>query len=359
MRPTEEDMREIHVKRGDIRDARIVERAPAALAEGAARLKIDLFGLSSNNITYAAMGDGQLGYWDFFPAADGYGRPPVWGFGTVTESRAPGVDVGARYYGYYPLGETLDVVPTRASARGFSDGAAHRAAKAPIYNQYIANGADPVYDAAFEAEQVLLRPVYGSGWWLADFVHQGKPKTVISSSASSKSALAMADHWKRLGVGAHIGLTSARNADYVRDSGLYDRVVTYDELAALKADGPATYVDFMGSAKIRNAAATALGDTLTRSVLFGATDWEATGGPPSAPVGPAPEFFFTPTHVMARVAEDPALGERSQRDMRAFFESSGRLITPRRVTGADAILDAWRTLARGETAPRDGIVCSF
>ena len=31
-------MREIHVKRGDIRDARIVERAEAQLAEGAARL---------------------------------------------------------------------------------------------------------------------------------------------------------------------------------------------------------------------------------------------------------------------------------------------------------------------------------
>lgn len=353
-------MRDIHVKRGDIREARLVERAPAALPEGAARLKIDLFGLSANNITYAAMGDGQLGYWDFFPAPEGWGRPPVWGFGTVTESNAPGVAVGARYYGYFPLADALDVVPTRVNERGFSDGAAHRAAKAPIYNQYTSNGADPAYDAKFEAEQVLLRPVYGSGWWLGDFVHQGKPKTVISSSASSKSALAMADHLKRLGVDEHVGLTSAGNADYVRESGLYDRVVTYDEIASLKAAAPATYVDFMGSAKIRNAAARALGPALTRSVLFGATDWETAGGAPQeTPVGPAPEFFFTPTYAMQRMQADPSLGEKSARDLRAFYESSRRLITPRRVTGAEAILDAWRTLASGRTPPRDGIVCAF
>jgi len=353
-------MREIHVKRGDIRDARIVERAEAQLAEGAARLKVDLFGLSSNNITYAAMGDGQLGYWDFFPAADGYGRPPVWGFGTVTESRAPGVTVGSRYYGYFPLGETLDVVPARASERGFVDGAAHRAAKAPIYNQYTANGADPAYDAAFEAEQVLLRPVYGSGWWLGDYVHQGAPKTVISSSASSKSALAMADLLKRLRGATHVGLTSAANAGFVRDSGLYDRVVTYDEIGSLSVDAPATYVDFMGSAEIRNATARALGPALTRSVLFGATAWEAAGaGAAVKNVGPTPEFFFTPTYVMERLKADPTLGEQSARDMRAFYESSRRMITPRRVMGADAILDAWRTLASGKTPPRDGLVCSF
>lgn len=353
-------MREIHVKRGDIRDARIVERAEAPLAEGAARLKIDLFGLSSNNITYAAMGDGQLGYWDFFPAPEGLGRPPVWGFGTVTESRAAGVAAGARYYGYFPLGEFLDVVPARANERGFSDGAAHRAAKAPIYNQYTANGADAAYDAKYEAEQVLLRPVYGSGWWLGDYVHQGSPKTVISSSASSKSALAMADLLKRRGGQTHIGLTSAANADYVRESGLYDRIVTYDELASLKADAPATYVDFMGSAQTRNAAARALGPVLTRSVLFGATDWQAAGAAAGREnIGPTPEFFFTPTYAMQRMQADPSLGEQSARDMRAFYESSRRLITPRRVTGAEAILDAWRTLASGKTPPRDGIVCSF
>ena len=45
-------------------------------------LSVECFGLSSNNITYAVMGD-AMSYWDFFEAEDGWGRVPVWGFATV------------------------------------------------------------------------------------------------------------------------------------------------------------------------------------------------------------------------------------------------------------------------------------
>jgi len=55
----------------------------------------------------------------------------------------------------------------------------------------------------------------------------------------------------------------------------------------------------------------------------------------------------------------PSLGKKSQRDLRAFYESSRRMITLRRVTGAEAILAARCTLAGGRTPPRDGITCSF
>lgn len=354
-------MQQIHARRGDIRTTKLVESDPPPLKDGDARLHIDLFGLTSNNITYAAMGDGQLGYWDFFPAPEGWGRPPVWGFGTVVQSKAPGVREGTRVYGYFPLGDTLDVTPTRATENGFVDGAVHRAPKAPIYNAYTSTAADPAYDAAYENEQVLLRPVYGAGWWLADFVHQGKPKSVISSSASSKSALAMADQLKRLGGATLIGLTSARNAAYVRDTGFYDRVLTYDDIGALNAEAPAAYVDFMGNGAIRAAVHRTLGKTLTRSVLFGATDWTAGGvtAPAETSPGPAPEFFFTPTHAMTRLKEDPSLAAASQRDLHAFYAASRAFVTPRHVTGAANILAAWKTLANGDTPPSDGMVCAF
>src|SRR5687768_1386255 len=114
-------MREVHISKQDIRDTRIAMIKQAPVGEGAARLKLDLFALTANNVTYAAMGTGMLGYWDFFPASDGFGKVPVWGFATVTESNAAGVEVGARYYGYYPLAETLDVTPAKAGPRGFSD----------------------------------------------------------------------------------------------------------------------------------------------------------------------------------------------------------------------------------------------
>jgi thiol-disulfide isomerase/thioredoxin len=98
----------------DIRDTPARGRRARALAAGDVRLKLDLFALTSNNVTYAAMGEGMLGYWDFFPAPEGFGKVPVWGFGTVIQSNAPEIAVGARFYGYYPLAETLDVTPRNA-----------------------------------------------------------------------------------------------------------------------------------------------------------------------------------------------------------------------------------------------------
>ena len=53
----------------------------ASLADDQVLLKIDSFGFSANNITYAVFGQ-TMGYWGFFPATKGYGIVPVWGFAT-------------------------------------------------------------------------------------------------------------------------------------------------------------------------------------------------------------------------------------------------------------------------------------
>jgi len=46
------------------------------LQPGQARLHIDHFALTANNITYAAFGE-AMGYWQFFPASSGWGCIPV------------------------------------------------------------------------------------------------------------------------------------------------------------------------------------------------------------------------------------------------------------------------------------------
>jgi hypothetical protein len=55
-------MRELRINKRDIRDAQLVDVTLPPLAPGAARLKLDVFALTSNNVTYAAMGEGMLGY---------------------------------------------------------------------------------------------------------------------------------------------------------------------------------------------------------------------------------------------------------------------------------------------------------
>jgi hypothetical protein len=87
------------VARGDLRRTQWRETLPAQLRPGEARLRIDLFALTANNVTYGAFGE-TMRYWDFFPTGDAQsGCIPVWGFATVVESLVDGVDVGERFYG--------------------------------------------------------------------------------------------------------------------------------------------------------------------------------------------------------------------------------------------------------------------
>jgi Protein of unknown function (DUF2855) len=75
------------VKRDDLRECRIAESDVPELEPRQALLRIDTFGLTTNNVTYAVMGE-VMSYWDFFPAEGGWGRVPMWGFAEVEESEA-------------------------------------------------------------------------------------------------------------------------------------------------------------------------------------------------------------------------------------------------------------------------------
>src|SRR5260221_8132832 len=160
-------MLQVHVRKDDIRTAHAVDIPLSPLPEGAARLHLKLFGLSANNVTYAAGGEGAYGWWDFFPGPPGWGVLPCWGIADVINSRAPSLAIGTRYYGYFPIAETLDVLPINVSDRGFADGSPHRANKAAVSNQYYLTTADTLYDPQFEPKQLLLLPTFVSACLLA------------------------------------------------------------------------------------------------------------------------------------------------------------------------------------------------
>ncbi|MDX6599638.1 MAG: hypothetical protein QOE87_3525, partial [Gaiellales bacterium] len=82
-------MADFLVKRDDLHGCRIVETEPPALEDGQALLRVDSFGLTANNVTYAVFGD-AMSYWSFFPAEEGWGRVPMWGFAEVEASEAEG-----------------------------------------------------------------------------------------------------------------------------------------------------------------------------------------------------------------------------------------------------------------------------
>ena len=158
------------VGRTDLRRTAWLETAATALAPGQVRLTIDRFALTSNNITYGAFG-AAMHYWDFFPSGDAeLGCIPVWGFATVSESRAEGVAVGERFYGYWPMADEVVLGPVRGGKSGFVDEAAHRSALPGAYNHYLRCSSDPLYRPDQEALIALLRPLFITSFLIDDFL---------------------------------------------------------------------------------------------------------------------------------------------------------------------------------------------
>ncbi len=288
----------------DLHECRIEPSEPAVPGEGEALLAVERFGLTSNNITYAAFGE-AMSYWRFFPAVEGWGRVPVWGFATVAESRAPGLDEGTRLYGYLPPSSTLLVRPERIGPGGFLDASPHRAELPAAYNSYARTDADPSYDPGREDQQMLLRPLFFTSWLIDDFLHDADvfgASTVVLSSASSKTASGLAFLLSR-GDGVEVlGLTSARGVEFTRGLGVYDEVLSYDELDSL-GSGRAVYVDMSGDAAVREAVHRHYGDELVHSAVVGATHHDRMGAVPEQLPGPRPTFFFAPDRVVKRTSD--------------------------------------------------------
>ncbi len=294
-------MSDFLVKLDDLHDCRVAESELPELEPGQALLRVETFGLTANNISYAVLGE-MMSYWDFFPAKDGWGRVPMWGFAEVERSEAEGVDPGTRLYGYLAPSSNLVVTPARADRRGFVDGSPHRAALPSVYQRYLATESDPFYRADTEEMQMLLRPLFFTSFLIDDqLADEGLTARgpIVISSASSKTAIAAGFLLaQRQGVEL-VGLTSARNAEFVEGLGIYGRTVTYDAINSIER-GPATFVDIAGDGPVRLAVHSHYGDELIRSVAVGLSHWEEFGAGGAELPGPSPTLFFAPDRVVKR-----------------------------------------------------------
>lgn len=277
-----------------------------ALQPGQARLRIEHFALTANSITYATFGE-TMGYWQFFPAPEGWGRIPVWGFATVLESLAEGVAAGERFYGFLPMATHLVVQPAGVKDDGFRDGAAHRQGLPPIYNRYQRLTAQ---DADAEGLHAVLRPLFTTAFLIDDFVAANDAfgaQTLLLSSASSKTAFATAFCLRQRArrTCRTVGLSSAAHAGFARSLGCYDEVMVYAEWrAAVAPETPALYIDFSGDATLRRQVHEHFGTALTYSCAVGATLWQALGPAANLP-GPRPALFFAPNHAQRLGASPP------------------------------------------------------
>ncbi len=384
------------VRQDQLTTTRLVEAADTPLADGQVRVRVAHFAFTANNITYAAFGQ-AMQYWQFFPVpastgsgtssgtgtgagpegdapatSPAWGCIPVWGFGTVVQSLHPGVAVGERLYGYWPMASHAVLQPVKLSAGAFSDGAPHRAALHAVYNQYQRCSSDPFYTADTEAQQALLRPLFLTAWLIDDFLADngffgttagGQRGVMLLSSASSKTAAATAAQLARRPEVEVVGLTSAGNLAFCESLGVYSRVLRYDQVDALAADMPCVYVDFAGSGPLRLAVHTRF-TQLAYSCSIGGTHVADLGGAKALP-GPRATLFFAPAQVKKRSADwGPAeFGKRLVTAWHGFRTQVSASDPPWLVVqqhqGADAVQAAYALVLGGHGDARLGHMLSL
>ena len=367
---------QFQVRKNRLDTTRTVQWPPAPLSDGQVRVRIEHFAYTANNITYAAFGD-AMNYWKFFPVpqdadAGEWGLIPVWGFGVVTETQCPAVAVGERLYGYWPMATDVVLQPARVSPDGFFDGAPHRAELHPVYNQYLRCATDPLYDAAREPQQALLRPLFLTAWLIDDFLADndffgtcahGHRGAMLLSSASSKTAYATAAQLAKRPEVEVIGLTSAANVAFCESLGVYSRVLTYEQLDTLAADTPCVYVDFAGNGDLRKAIHSRF-TALAYSCSIGGTHVDRLAGGRDL-AGPRPVLFFAPAQAKKRHGDWGAAGfnERMARAWHTFVRQVDAPTAPWLVvqqhSGPEAVQAAHALVLGGRGDPRLGHMLSM
>ena len=353
------------VARDDLKQCKIIETElpdAAHLPDEALLLKVDRFAFTANNITYAVLGD-QLKYWSLFPAPDGFGNIPVWGYGEVVASKHPAVAIGERLFGYFPMATHLMIEPADVSKRGLRDAALHRQGVAPVYNAYARVTDDAAYAGRPGDEQALLRPLFMLSFLVDDFLAEQEffgARSVILSSASSKTAFGLAHLLHgRDGIRV-IGLTSAANADYVASLGCYHETVTYDRIHALANDGPVAFVDMAGNSDLRARLHNHFGDQMKYSGRIGLTHHASSPDEPPLP-GAKPARFFAPDQIRKRAREwgPGGIEKRLSAAWAGFAPNLERWLTIVDSRGPEAVQRVYLDTLAGRIPPDQGHMLSL
>lgn len=358
------------INRSKLEETRVItsELDPESIVDGQVIMAVDQFSFTANNISYAVIGD-KFRYWDFFPAEDGYGVIPVWGFANVVASKCEGVEVGERFYGYYPMSSHVVFEPARISPLDFMDGKAHRRELPPIYNQYFRCRNDVMYKQEQEPLQMLLRPLFATSWLIDVFLEKNDffgAKQIILTSASSKTALGLAQvlhqkKSKRSNDYKIVGLTSKGNKSFVDGLGCYDEVVIYDDIESMATDQQAVSVDFAGNGEVLGRIHAHFKEQLKYSALVGASHWDQFGASRSQLEGVRPELFFAPTHAQACVKEwgMDTFQNRLSEDWFQFVEFAATWMKVEAHSGTDAAKTIYQKALAGQFQAETGSLLSI
>ena len=352
--------RTLEVLREDISQLRIAaDTLPASLESGQVLLAVDRFAITANNITYTRVGD-TLGYWRFFPTGDdAWGRVPAMGYASVAASAHADISTGERVWGFFPMGTHLLIQAGKVHRYGFTDISPHREGLAPVYAQFQRAAANPLYEQAREEQDSLLRGLFLTSWLCEDQLYEQDfyaAGDCLITSASSKTAIALAFAVRERGSLRSIGLTSSANRAFCESLGCYDEVAVYDDIGALRRDRGSVLVDMAGNAEVNGTVHRHYRDQLRYDCRIGMTHRDTAAQTGGDLPGPKPEMFFAPHQAQKRGREWGAevLEQRIGGAFARFRVFADSWLQVRRFDGPEAAQRAFREVREGRAKPNEG-----
>ncbi|GAA6139894.1 DUF2855 family protein [Arenicella sp. 4NH20-0111] len=301
-------MQVLQSKKENFNEFRVIDVPTQEVNLGEIRVNVERFSFTANNVTYAVLGD-YLKYWSFFPAknADGtdasteWGQIPVWGFGVVTESRCEHVNVGERFFGYFPPAQECVMKPSNVERGSYIDGSEHRAHLPAGYNIYRSA---PAVDHQADNERSLLFPLFVTAYSIHDLLSDKdwfNADQILIISASSKTSVGVAYALQNdEGSPKSIGLTSKRNRSSVENLNLYDQVLSYEEIENIDATKSTIIVDMSGNKSLLSALHQHLSDNMKHTLNVGITHWNDLSEVSGINTDRC-EQFFAPGHIQEMI----------------------------------------------------------
>jgi NADPH:quinone reductase-like Zn-dependent oxidoreductase len=348
------------IDRSDLSRTSLIDVAAARPAAGQALLRVERVGLTTNNLTYCALGD-ELGYWGYFPTEiPGMAHIPLWGYAEVVASEVDSVKSGDRIFGYLPSASHLLVTPSPLGVDRFRDGAPHRDGLMPIYNEYtVVAGAPRSPDR--ENLTALYRPLFMTSFAFEAFAAANEwfgARRLLISSASSKTGYGIANLAHSRGGIEVVGITGQGNAAFARQLGCYDAVITYADVESLPKV-PTLYADVAGDTDLRHRLHRHLAGDLTHDAVLGISHISSpTSLHIDEDVGPKPTVFGAFDYLLT-----PAMQQEIARRYRGAWEDFQTLLRDNLdvvvAAGPNSLQDHWNRLQAGDVNPRQGVVVTF
>jgi NADPH:quinone reductase-like Zn-dependent oxidoreductase len=348
------------IDRSDLSATELVDAAGVRPAAGQALLRVERVGLTTNNLTYCALGD-DLGYWGYFPTEmPGMAHIPLWGYAKVVATETDLLRPDDRVFGYLPSASHLLVTPSPLGGDRFRDAAPHRDGLMPIYNEYtVVTGARRSPER--ENLTALYRPLFMTSFAFEAFAAANEwfgAHRLLISSASSKTGYGIARLAHSRGGIQVVGVTSPANVAFSQRLGCYDTVIRYEDVESLPKV-PTLYADVAGDTDLRRRLHHHLADNLTHDAVLGISHISSpTSLDTEELAGPKPTIFGAFDYLLT-----PAMREEVARRYHSAWENFQALLRDNLDvvvgTGPKALQDHWTRLQAGDVNPRQGVVVTF